>query len=372
MNVIRVNVCTKRLALIVVLWLFVIGATSLWFYKRSYNEEKYEPSTLAKKLKEYERENTELKTFIDDISNRILESGFHVPNIEKLLIKEEKPKVKEKPEELPLKPIESINNTNISPPHEYESMRRRIFNNVKSLWYLVRSRVNLLKKELSSMLPKLASRIGSTLELAEEHERYLKNELSVMGEIDGFSAWRENEAIKLSDLVQRRLKFLQNPPSCDKAKKLVCSLNKKCGYGCQIHHLAYCMIIAYGTEHTLILDSKEWSYHKGGWEEVFQPLSNNCTNKGDAHFTLWPGIDGEDQNLLLPFVDYLKSPPPYLPLAVPEDLVPRLLKFHGFPFIWWIGQILKYLLQPQETTQKLIDEAANKLNFRKPIVGQVI
>nr|CAD7397037.1 unnamed protein product [Timema cristinae] len=194
--------------------------------------------------------------------------------------------------------------------------------------------------------------------------RYLKNELSVMGEIDGFSAWRENEAIKLSDLVQRRLKFLQNPPSCDKAKKL------KCGYGCQIHHLVYCMIIAYGTEHTLILDSKEWSYHKGGWEEVFQPLSNNCTNKGDAHFTLWPGIDGEDQNLLLPFVDYLESPPPYLPLAVPEDLVPRLLKFHGFPFIWWIGQILKYLLQPQETTQKLIDEAANKLNFRKPIVGQ--
>nr|CAD7413454.1 unnamed protein product [Timema poppensis] len=202
--------------------------------------------------------------------------------------------------------------------------------------------------------------------------RYLKNELSVMGEIDGFSAWRENEAIKLSDLVQRRLKFLQNPPSCDKAKKLVCSLNKKCGYGCQIHHLAYCMIIAYGTEHTLILDSKEWSYHKGGWEEVFQPLSNNCTDKGDAHFTLWPGIDGEDQNLLLPFVDYLKSPPPYLPLAVPEDLVPRLSKFHGFPFIWWIGQILKYLLQPQETTQKLIAEAANQLDFRKPIVGQVI
>nr|CAD7578120.1 unnamed protein product [Timema californicum] len=129
MNVIRVNDCTKRLALIVVLWLFVIGATSLWFYGRSYNEEKDEPSALVKKLKEYEIENTELKTFLDDISKRILESGFHVPNIAKMLIKEEKPKVKEKSEELPLKPIESINTetwtVNVRETREVEAMRMK-------------------------------------------------------------------------------------------------------------------------------------------------------------------------------------------------------------------------------------------------------
>ena len=26
----------------------------------------------------------------------------------------------------------------------------------------------------------------------------------------------------------------------------MCNLNKGCGYGCQIHHLVYCFIIAYG------------------------------------------------------------------------------------------------------------------------------
>nr|CAD7266820.1 unnamed protein product [Timema shepardi] len=57
------------------------------------------------------------------------ESGFHVPNIAKMLIKEEKPKVKEKSEELPLKPIESINTetwtVNVRETREVEAMRMK-------------------------------------------------------------------------------------------------------------------------------------------------------------------------------------------------------------------------------------------------------
>lgn len=50
-------------------------------------------------------------------------------------------------------------------------------------------------------------------------------------QVDGFQAWREQEANALSDLVQRRLKYLQNPHDCQNARKLVCRLNKGCGYG---------------------------------------------------------------------------------------------------------------------------------------------
>ena len=95
---------------------------------------------------------------------------------------------------------------------------------------------------------------------------------------DGHDSWRASESRALSDLVQKRLRALQNPEDCSKAKKLVCKLNKGCGYGCQIHHAVYCFIVAYGTERTLILKSKGWRYNKGGFEEIFMPLSETCND----------------------------------------------------------------------------------------------
>lgn len=47
-----------------------------------------------------------------------------------------------------------------------------------------------------------------------------------LGDVDGYTAWREKEANELSNLVQERFKYLQNPQHCDKARKLVCGLNK--------------------------------------------------------------------------------------------------------------------------------------------------
>lgn len=47
-----------------------------------------------------------------------------------------------------------------------------------------------------------------------------------LAEADGYSTWREKEANDLDTLVQSRFQYLQNPPDCKKARKLVCSLNK--------------------------------------------------------------------------------------------------------------------------------------------------
>lgn len=108
-------------------------------------------------------------------------------------------------------------------------------------------------------------------------------------QVDGFEAWREQEAKSLSDLVQRRLKYLQNPSDCQSARKLVCRLNKGCGYGCQLHHVVYCFIMAYATERTLILKSKGWRYHKAGWDEVFENLSDTCNDAVGENHSSWPG-----------------------------------------------------------------------------------
>lgn len=56
--------------------------------------------------------------------------------------------------------------------------------------------------------------------------RSLMTDIDTLLEVDGYAAWREKEANDLSDLVQRRFDFLQNPQDCGSARKLVCNLNK--------------------------------------------------------------------------------------------------------------------------------------------------
>lgn len=82
---------------------------------------------------------------------------------------------------------------------------------------------------------------------------------------------------------------LQNPKDCQSAKKLLCNLNKGCGFGCQIHHATYCLIVAYGTKRTLILRSHNWRYAQKGWESVFMPLSETCTEDSGSSRAPWPG-----------------------------------------------------------------------------------
>ncbi len=83
--------------------------------------------------------------------------------------------------------------------------------------------------------------------------------------------------------------YLQNPQDCSKARKLVCNINKGCGYGCQLHHVVYCFMIAYGTQRTLILESQNWRYATGGWETVFKPVSDSCTDRTGASTGHWSG-----------------------------------------------------------------------------------
>nr|KAG5699105.1 hypothetical protein BaRGS_017788 [Batillaria attramentaria] len=75
------------------------------------------------------------------------------------------------------------------------------------------------------------------------------------------------------------------------------------------------------------------------------------------------------QTLFLPLISQLDPRPRFLPMAVPEDLAPRLSVIHGDPGVWWLGQLIRYLIRPNP---KLLDHKVammKKLEFKKPIVG---
>lgn len=75
------------------------------------------------------------------------------------------------------------------------------------------------------------------------------------------------------------------------------------------------------------------------------------------------------QSLTLPIIDSVVPRPPFIPGSIPEDLAPRLIRLHGDPIVWWIGQFLKYLLRPQPETSKFLNDAIANMGFRRPIVG---
>ncbi len=82
------------------------------------------------------------------------------------------------------------------------------------------------------------------------------------------------------------------------------------------------------------------------------------------------GADSRNTDIVdLPIVDSLHPRPPFLPLAVPEDLAPRLMRLHGHPAVWWVGQFVKYLLRPQPQLQQQMTHFHEKLQFQGPIVG---
>lgn len=255
------------------------------------------------------------------------------------------------------------------PTLEYELMRRRIQNNIGEIWNYFSSELGKISKQVTrEPRTNLTNEINRVLVMGAEHKRSLLSDMERLRQLDGYEAWRHKEAKDLSDLVQRRIHHLQNPANCSKARKLVCQLTNICGYGCQLHHAIYCLIVAYAMERTLILKSRGWSYHEEGWEEVFQPISDSCSELDGADAYNWPGRP-ETQVLVFPLVDNATPRTPYLPMAIPEDLAPRLKRLHGDPIVWWVGQFLKYLLRPQQGTKEFLESGMAKLGWKKPIVG---
>ena len=103
-----------------------------------------------------------------------------------------------------------------------------------------------------------------------------------MSIVDGIGEWRQNESNELSQQIERELNNLQNPKDCSQAKKIICSM-KTCGFGCQMHHVLYCFLVAYATNRTLIVNSKGWSYNNNGLDVYFKPLSQSCKSfEGDV------------------------------------------------------------------------------------------
>lgn len=252
--------------------------------------------------------------------------------------------------------------TSCAPTLAEENIKRRNEYEVKELWYYVSAEVAKIAKKTDSTMGKRLLNMLSNVELLHHH---LTNDMIKGRNVN--RKWREDEHNQLSQLVQQRIHKLQNPKDCSSAKKLICQLNKSCGYGCQAHHVLYCFLIAFGLQRTLIIDSTGWRYSSRGWDGVFLPVSKTCL-KYTGPLKDWREST-TDQNIILPIVDSLYPRPEYMPQTVPQDIATRLSRLNGHPFVWWIGQFAKHLFRYNPEVQKEIDAKKKNLGFAHPIVG---
>ncbi|EDO43595.1 predicted protein [Nematostella vectensis] len=245
----------------------------------------------------------------------------------------------------------------------HEKYRRRAENEVREIFYYLSAEITKINKKI----PQAKKQLTHMLKMSETLHQMLTNDLEKMNSLDGKSKWQWSEHEELSRIVQERIKKLQNPKDCSTSKKLICQLNKGCGYGCQVHHVLYCFIVAFGSQRTMIIDSTGWRYSSSGWSGIFLQPSETCTSYTGG-FSNWQR-NNDAQNVILPIVDSLYPRPPYMPMAVPEDLADRLSRLHGHPFVWWIGQFAKYLFRYNANVQKEINEKRERMGFKSPIVG---
>lgn len=117
---------------------------------------------------------------------------------------------------------DSKSNSPLQPKTVYELLRRRIRSNNLELSNYIQ--FNLIQMKIKS--PKNVKQIDKVISLSREHSNAITSDMDQMRVNDGYEDWRYYKARDLSELVQRRIEYLQNPENCGQAKKLICRITK--------------------------------------------------------------------------------------------------------------------------------------------------
>ena len=132
--------------------------------------------------------------------------------------------------------------------------------------------------------------------------------------------------------------------------------------------------------------SEGWRYNPGGLEEIFQPLSQNCTKSMFAGVSAWGKfplfffdckiteeislVNYETAQIVeIPLIDNISPRKDFMPMAIPKDIAERLIRLHGNPFVWFTGQLMKYLLRPRTWLVEFFEKKSTEIKFETPVVG---
>ncbi|KAF7640162.1 hypothetical protein Mgra_00000606 [Meloidogyne graminicola] len=246
---------------------------------------------------------------------------------------------------------------------EHEEIRRILQNNIYELFLRINS------QEFGKLIGKNNKNI-----LMQQFEHIL-TQSRILSFVDNAPEWHKRVLDKIAKRIKESLEKLQNPSDCKNTKLLICELNKGCGFGCQLHHITYCLIIAATSNRTLVLekDGSPWRYSENGWNAAFLPIGK-CSWAEHIPKTVqienFNGITQPAKIVRLPIVDGLIFKPEQLPLAFPSQFSDLLLIHHSNPPAFFIAQFLTFLMRENNELDKFVKKAKQQIPFHLgPIVG---
>ncbi|XP_046916692.2 uncharacterized protein LOC124497128 isoform X1 [Dermatophagoides farinae] len=208
--------------------------------------------------------------------------------------------------------------------------------------------------------------------------------------------------------------------NCKSINKIVCDAYKSCGFGCFVHHMAYCLIAALALNRTLILypsienfdfsdeissSSKNNHYYQrlfksfksinsicdinssdgggggdGGPQQQKSPSNDwmsNAVNINDVinhkqnqklkTIDRNNNNDDDDDNIeliYLPIIENLDNRAKFRPMAIPEQLRKHLEQLTRMPFVVFLGSIISYIMRLNDEFERKFLQYRQRIKFR--------
>ncbi|KII63753.1 Alpha-(1,6)-fucosyltransferase [Thelohanellus kitauei] len=155
--------------------------------------------------------------------------------------------------------------------------------------------------------------------------------------------------------MQKVINSNQNPKNCRDIEVIAYEPRSICGFGCQVHHIAYGLTVALGEGKPLVVKASPWHDFESIFD-VIMPLSETCHYEMiDTHNLKAKYLELEEEYQIKEF----------LPPAFPENIKEQIEEFHTDPFLWYISQIMMYIMRLRPYIWKKL----RPIEFKSPIVG---
>lgn len=183
----------------------------------------------------------------------------------------------------------------------------------------------------------------------------------------------------IRDNLLEEIASTQNPENCSDSKYLYVENDKNTfGFGAQLHHFIYALIVGYASGRAVVIEKgnfkyatamAEWCDNNTSIECFFQPLGK-CTHyisdQLGKQAPLWiPGDEDNGEEILRlrcrSSVEYRHW--------MPDELAIEVKKFHENPHLWWVGHFTYYFLRPSNQLLKGLNQMRKEIGFSNPIMG---
>lgn len=158
--------------------------------------------------------------------------------------------------------------------NEHFNFQKKVTKQMKNILYNVQKEIQSQFAKLNHLETKISSLDREFSIISTLLNKHIEDEVK---EIYKSNSKKRALSIQTSKSLFEQIFKNQFPSSCEDKKFLICKLKEGCGFGCQLHKLMSCMIVALETQRVLVINSLKWWYfsYKNDYPKCFNKNSKD-------------------------------------------------------------------------------------------------